>query len=251
MKTNGSSEPGICANLVADMGPDELPAECIILSAHLDSFWNAPGAFDNLTGVATVYEIGRLLSPFRKHFRRRLRVIAFTAEELGFQGSKAYVARHAEELDDVRLVVNLDSLFPATARGMAVMWSPVMRDYINNAFTGARQLVDVRNLYCCSSDYLPFMLEGVPACRPADWEDSFPAGSHTHADDLANVRPDWIQLNAIVYAHLLARLLTDPNPLPARKLSPDEVSEQVRKNDAVEGVGWMGFNIKEMICRQE
>ena len=131
------------------------------------------------------------------------------------------------------------------------MWSPEMRDYINHACIGAKQQVDVRNHYCSSSDYLPFMLEGVPTCRPADWEDSFPAGSHTQADDLGYVRPDWIQLNAIVYAHLLARLLTDPNPLPSRRLSLDEVCEQVRKNETAEGLRLMGFNIGEKICRQE
>ena len=34
--------------------------------------------------------------------------------------------------------------------------------------------VDVRNYFCMSSDYLPFMLKGIAAARPADWENSFP-----------------------------------------------------------------------------
>jgi peptidase M28-like protein len=243
VKTDGSSCPGACANLIADLGPAEIPQETIMLGAHLDSHWNAPGAFDNLTGVATVFEIARLLAPFRSSFRRTLRFVAYTGEELGFRGSRSYVSRHRQELDKVSLVVNMDGIFTATARGMAVMWSPKMRDHIARAFGKAGRQVDVRNHFCCSSDYLPFMLEGIPTARPADWEDSFPLGSHTEGDGLSNVRVDWIQLNAMVYAQLLAQMLTDPNPLPVKRFSVDEIRERLRQENMIQNLGLMGFEL--------
>ncbi len=244
VKTDGSTSPGLCANLVADIGPEKPPDRTIILGAHLDSHWNAPGAFDNLTGVATVFEIARLLSPFRNSFRRTLRIVAYTGEETGFLGSKGFVSRHKEELDRVDFVLNMDGIFTSTARGMAVMWSPEMRDYAAGVFAKTGSQVDVRNHFCASSDYLPFMLEGIPAARPADWEDSFPLGSHTEKDSLSNVRVDWIQFNAMVYAQLLAHMLVDPKPLPARRLTANEVRNRVRQEEMTDNLRLLGFDLE-------
>jgi Zn-dependent M28 family amino/carboxypeptidase len=126
--TAGVSRHDRCANIVATLGPADA-TNAIILSAHLDTFDNNPGALDNLTGVLTLVEIARALAPHQPHFRRPLRLVIFTGEEFGFLGSKAYVARHVASLDDVGLVFNMDTLFPATAEGIAVMGSPEMRSY--------------------------------------------------------------------------------------------------------------------------
>ena len=245
IRTTGASEPAVCANLIADLAPDDGANETIVLGAHLDSFWNAPGALDNLTGVVAAVEIARLLSPFRPAFRRTLRLIAYTGEEIGCLGSKSYIARQTDGLDGVRFVVNMDSLFPATARGTAVMWSAQMCDHIRRAFGDAGRDVDVRNLFCMSSDYLPFMLQGIPVCRPADWENSMPIWWHTESDDLEHVSIDWIRQNAMVYAQLLARMLTDPEPLPAKRLSPAEVRGRLEEEGVVEWLRLQGHQVPE------
>ena len=239
---DGSSAPAECANLIADLGPDQLPGETILLGAHLDSYWNAPGASDNLTGIVTMLEVARLLAPFRQSFQRTFRLVAFTAEEIGCLGSRAYAERHGDDLQQTTLMMNMDTLFPATTRGMAVMWSPEMRDYIAGAFADADRQVDVRNLFCTSSDYFPFMLAGIPAARPADWENSLPIWWHSEIDDLAHIRTDWIQHNAMIYAQLLGRLLTDPQPLPARRLSHDEVRARLEQEDIGEWMLAQGYN---------
>ena len=181
-------------------------------------------------------EISRALAPFRTTFRRTLRLIAFTGEEYGLIGSKAYVKQHARELDSIRFVLNLDGLFPQTAQGMAVMWAPAMRDYIEKAFRETQCDVDVQNMFCMSSDYVPFMLAGIVTARQADLQDSFPPWSHTRHDTPDKIPPDWIRLNAMTYAQLLARILTDPRPLPTKRLSPEEVRTLVEKEDAREAL---------------
>jgi hypothetical protein len=241
LRTDGSERPAVCANLVADLGPDASTAETILLGAHLDSFGGVPGVFDNLTGVVTAWTIARALAPGRQGFRRRLRLIAYTGEETGWLGSKAYVSEHADELGSLRFVINFDSLFPATARGMAVMWSPEMRDYCARAFTASGSPVEVRNLFCMSSDYLPFMLAGIPAARPADFENSFPIWSHTAGDDRSHVDPQWVRVNAEVYAALLHRLLTDPEALPAQRLTPAAVRQRLEQEDVLDALAALGF----------
>ena len=99
------------------------------------------------------------------------------------------------------------------------MWSPTMRDYIDRALRQTQCCVDVRNFFCMSSDYLPFMLEGIAAARPADWKGLFPPISHTRLATPDKVPTEWIRLNAMTYAQMLVRILTDPKPLPASRTS--------------------------------
>ena len=239
----GASYRTRCLNLVAELGPARKAAEEIVLSAHLDSFHVSPGALDNLSGVVTLVEMARALAPLRASFRRRLRLIVFTGEEYAFAGSKAYVREHADQLDQVRFVFNMDSLFSATAAGIAVMWAPRMRDRIDRALQQAQCPVDVRDLFCMSSDYLPFMLEGIAAARPADWTGDFPPWSHTFFDTPDKVPHVWIRHNAMVFARLLLRLLTDPGPLPIRRKSRAQVQDLLSREGVLDTVRLYGFDV--------
>lgn len=232
-----------CANVVADFKAPGNQIETVILSAHLDSFYLNPGAFDNLTGVLSVIETARALAPMLAGFRRNLRVILFTGEEYGFIGSKTYVEKHAHELDSLAFVLNMDSLWPETARGIAVMGSKALRDYIAEHMLTAGRDVDVRNLFCMSSDYLPFFLEGVPAARPADYFNSMPPWSHTTEDTADKVSGDWLRINAMVYAQLLGRILMDPKPLPWTRGSRSDVLASVRAADAEVELRSMKFTL--------
>lgn len=238
----GKSFSTRCSNLAGELGPSK-SQESIILSAHLDTFYLNPGSLDNLTGVITLMEVVRALSPLQTDFQRRLRILIYTGEEYGFLGSQSYVQRHLSELEAIRFVFNMDTLFPATAEGVAVMWSPTMRDYIHAVFQGIQRPVEVRNLFCMSSDYLPFLLQGVPAARPADWRNSMPIWSHTAMDTPDKVNLDWLRMNAMIYAQLLARMLRDPDPLPAVRKTSAEVESLLEKEqviEAMESFGLMG-----------
>ena len=239
IEVDGRSRRTQCASLAAEINAGQ-PAdgnEVIILCAHLDSFSIAPGAIDNITGVATVCEIARALAPLSPQFKRTLRIIAFTGEEYGYAGSKHYVRKHAEELDRIRFVVSLDCLFEETAQGMAVMWSPAMRDYLAVATQAGGNAVDIRNHYCMSSDYLPFMLAGIPAARPADWKNNFPPWTHTTEDTFDKISFAALRANARLLVPLLARMLTDEQ-IPTQRMSPAHVAEAIRQEDAEDSLRW-------------
>ena len=224
----GSSFAGVCGNVIGELVPENASGEVLINSSHLDTQIQAPGSFDDLTGIAAMLEVARALAPFRGDFRRTLRFISYTGEEFGFIGSKAYVERHRSELDNVRFVLNFDELTAETAKGAAVMWSEPMCEFIREAFRSTQRTVDVRNFFCFSSDYVPFMLSGVPAARPADFSlKTHPTVSHTKYDTPDKVDYDWIRLNAMNFAQLLYAIAVYPGPLPAQRNSPEEVSELV------------------------
>jgi aminopeptidase YwaD len=229
---------------VAEFGPEDAE-EIIVCGAHLDTLPLAPGAFDNLTGVVVMTEIGRALSRYQRHFRRRLRLIAYTAEEFGMQGSVAYVRAHACELERVRFVLNMDSLFWSNAEGVAVLWAPEMRQYIDDTLSGLEPKVTVRNHFAMSSDYLPWVLQGVAAALPIDYNDSFPVWSHTGEDTEDKIPTEWVRMNARVYARLLLRLVIDPGPLPSRRKSREEVVAQVEREGVSVSLEWKDFRPEE------
>ena len=160
----GRSYRAECANLIGELVPGKSAgavdgdasrrsggSEIIINSSHLDTQMQAPGAFDDLTGVAAMLEVARALAPYTDELKRTLRFIAYTGEEFGFVGSKTYVEQHRDELDRIRFVLNFDELTAETARGAAVMWSEAMRDYIEGIFQQTARKLEVRSFFCFSN----------------------------------------------------------------------------------------------------
>ncbi len=98
----------ISGNVVGEIvgrNPDLPP---VLLACHLDSWWNAPGAFDDGAGCGiiaaaalNVRETGQPL--------RTIRVLFAGAEEVGLWGSRAYSAAHIDE----PIAVGLESDFGA------------------------------------------------------------------------------------------------------------------------------------------
>jgi Zn-dependent M28 family amino/carboxypeptidase len=96
-------------NLVLTIPGETFPDEVVMVTGHLDSTsptasTYAPGANDNGTGSATLFEAARLMRQFR--WQRTVKIVFFTGEELGLLGSEAYVSDHPTT--DILGVVNLD-----------------------------------------------------------------------------------------------------------------------------------------------
>lgn len=88
----------------------------IIIGAHYDSINTdfadavgfAPGANDNATGVAGLIEIARVLS--QRQYRSTIIFVAFSAEEVGRVGSKAFVDWAQDQQLDIAGMINIDSI---------------------------------------------------------------------------------------------------------------------------------------------
>lgn len=102
-------------NVVAFLSGTEAGAGTIIIGAHYDSITinfedgsvPAPGANDNASGVAAMLELARVLSQ-RPH-RASIMFVAFSAEEVGRQGSAAFVKEYlAPRQIDIIGMINLD-----------------------------------------------------------------------------------------------------------------------------------------------
>jgi hypothetical protein len=80
----------------------------VLLACHIDSWWNAPGAFDDGAGCAIIAAAARNASVAGQPLRT-IRVLMAGAEEVGLFGSVAYSKAHLSE----PIAVGLESDFGA------------------------------------------------------------------------------------------------------------------------------------------
>jgi hypothetical protein len=95
-------------NVLAEKPGQTKPTEKIILSAHYDHVYDCPGADDDASGLAAVFEIARLLE--KRQFARTLVIACWDLEEDGLLGSTFYAKNARENHDDIRLAVALDAV---------------------------------------------------------------------------------------------------------------------------------------------
>ena len=101
----GMQESG---NVVAEITGRDPALPPVLVACHIDSWWNAPGAFDDGAGcgivAAAALHVSRAGQPLRT-----IRVLMAGAEEVGLHGSVAYSKAHIDE----PIAVGLESDFGA------------------------------------------------------------------------------------------------------------------------------------------
>jgi hypothetical protein len=132
----------------------KLKREYVVIGAHYDHLGHggesslAPnssdvhhGADDNASGTAGLLELARIFSGQRGQLRRSFIFVAFSAEESGLIGSKAYVNNPAAPLADTVAMINLDMIGRMKENKLTVGGigtSPEFRklvESLNNGFT--------------------------------------------------------------------------------------------------------------------
>jgi Iap family predicted aminopeptidase len=146
----------------------EIPGETdevVIVGGHLDSWDLGQGTIDNGTGAVTVMEIARILSSLETKPRRTVRFVLFMGEEVGLYGSRAYVKDHADEMDRIVFMMNLDMIGRPTGLRLGGVDAAV--DEFREMAASLHELgvgPEVRNKAGMHSDHQPFLFEGVPTC---------------------------------------------------------------------------------------
>ena len=150
---------GKSRNVVLDL-PGETD-ETIAFTAHYDSTSLSEGAYDNMSGSVGLLALAEY---FTSHpHKRTLRFIWCGSEERGLLGSKAYCAAHEEELNQIKLCINLDMIGSTMGHLIACCTSEEAAvSYISYLGRELGILIDpYQEVY--SSDSTPFADKGIPA----------------------------------------------------------------------------------------
>lgn len=147
-------------NVVVELPGTRHPEEIIVYTAHYDTVKYSKGYFDNSTGSAMLMEFLRYF--VKNPPDRTLRFIFCGSEERGLLGSKAYVEAHREEMEKIRLCINMDMAGPilgqerAWVTGEESLCSALTFYYKAEGYP----MVVQQDIY--SSDSIPFADAGVP-----------------------------------------------------------------------------------------
>lgn len=154
-----------------------------------------PGANDNLTAVAAILELGRLLAE-RPVRGVRVLLVSTGSEESFMEGMRGFVRRHAAELPrETTRVVALDSvgspeLILIEGEGMLAMrdYDPELRDFIARCAAEIETPLRRGLRLGLATDALIALRAGYPAaCLGSVTKYKFPANYHKQSDTAANV----------------------------------------------------------------
>ena len=199
------------ANLLGGL-VGEKAAEIILISAHYDHLGVFegrvyPGANDNASGVGCILDVMRRILREGKTPKRTIVIAFWSAEEMGFVGSQAFVRASTFPLQQILAVLNADTVGNGTIGNFA-LWA----DGENMAVKAIRQAAaDCKASALLTptaghnSDSVSFSSAGIPAVTlmTQDWLYK----NHTPDDTVALVKPEQINLaSEIMYraVHLLA-----------------------------------------------
>ncbi|MGE4271283.1 MAG: M28 family metallopeptidase [Desulfitobacterium sp.] len=180
--------------------------EIIVLSAHYDHLGVYegkiyPGANDNASGVACVLDVIRRLVREKETPRKTVVFAFWSAEELGFLGSKTFVAYPTVPLERIKAVVNVDTVGNGMI-GNFGLWTENTTDIACQAVhqaaadAGASAMQVDRGGH--NSDQMSFAQAGIPAVTllAREWL----VNNHTPQDSLGNVKIEQVELATdIVY----------------------------------------------------
>jgi hypothetical protein len=102
-------------DVVIEPPADRQRPDVLVVGAHYDSAFDAPGANDNATGTAAVLELARLLKDLNNKTRKRIRLVLFVNEEPPYfqtadMGSLHYARMLAEKNERVVAMYSLETL---------------------------------------------------------------------------------------------------------------------------------------------
>jgi carboxypeptidase Q len=201
-------------NILAEVVGREYPDEVVVLGGHSDSWDVGQGAMDDGGGVVAAWEAVRLIQALGLKPRRTVRVVGWTAEEVGIFGGQAYAEDPARESERHILGIESDS----------GVFSPLGFGFTGSdeAFSIVQQIGSLLDPIGAGTvtrggggaDIGPMMQRGMPGMGLSVEPTEYFWYHHTDADTLDKLDP--AEFNRCVAAMaVMAYVVADlPEPLP-------------------------------------
>jgi hypothetical protein len=203
-------------------GTNTLDTSAIIFNAHYDAIATGPGANDDGSGTVAVLAAAYALSHFS--FKRTLKFITFSGEEIGLCGSRAYTKEAYERNDSIFVEINADMvgydegsrkttvMATEDAGWMADIFQAVNNNYMIGLTVNRSRTINRVNHGMTGSDYSPFLAYGWESI--CCWEGDHDPNMHTAQDNLSNVNISYLVNMTRIIAASIAYLadLTETPP---------------------------------------
>lgn len=230
-------------NVVADIPGTSSSKEYLITGCHYDGHDISQGANDPASGVAVIMEMARVLNMVKGKLKRRVRCLFFGAEETGLHGSRYYVKKHADELENCRFMLNLDSGGGAGNKGLIFTGYTELYPLIEQWAKEMKTDLPVHSRVSGASDHWPFFQNRVPAGNGGDPLRTYTGRGygHTKYDTVDKLELKYLRLAAANYSRILFRMANEENWLIKRK-KQEEIDEMVKASQPSDAV-----NLRQMV----
>lgn len=219
-------------NTLGEIRGRELPDEYVILSAHFDSWDASSGATDNGVGSAVMLEAMRILREVHPNPRRTILMALWSGEEQGLNGSRRFVAMNPHIVENVQVVLNLDTgtgrVVDISAQGFVGAGARLSTwlSRVPESITRHINLLTPDLPSAGSSDHAAFVCAGAPAffLRSMSWSYN-PLTWHTNRDSYDKLVFEDVRSNAVLLA-MLAYLASEDPERVSRERREMPVNEQ-------------------------
>lgn len=201
------------ANVIGDITGTSKPEEIVLVSGHIDSWYNTEGAMDDGGGMMISYKALDLLRKLKLRARRTIRAVLWTAEEPGLYGAKQYMKNHQHELKNFKAVFESD-LGTFKPLGLSVTnASPLMQCTLAEILKLTKSIgTDKLNSDFEGSDIEVFTDQGTLGLSLLNENSKYFYFHHTAGDSMTVEDPDHLDKATILWAtasYVLADLSID------------------------------------------
>lgn len=211
-------------NLICDIKGES--DDVIVCSAHIDTVPFSKGAYDNATGSVALYKIAEVVKDMK--LKHNVRLIWCGSEERGLIGSREYVKMHKDELEDIKLCVNVDMIGSIMGKRIAVC-------------SGHESLVHYTDYYgkmngypmevtqgAYSSDSTSFAEVGIPGLTFARITHPGTGSIHSCNDVIEHMSERLLNEDCVFIANYV-KDLAQSYVIPVPREIPDKVKDDVEK----------------------
>lgn len=222
----GRTEEWTSHNVIATVLGTEKPEEIVSFGAHYDSVDFSKGVYDNGAGSVINMEVLRYFA--ENPPKRTLKFMWYGSEEIGLEGSWAYVKAHKEELEAHKLMINVDVGGPVlgvdriTATAEKALASYLEYFVKIHGFTAEVK----QGIY--SSDSIPFADSGVPGVNFS--RDGAPGAAYIHDrfDTLSFLSADMLEKTTRIVLEF-GKEMAGAALVPVERKIPQNIVEDVEK----------------------
>ena len=222
----GRTEEWTSHNVIATVLGTVKPEEIVSFGAHYDSVDFSKGVYDNGAGSVINMEVLRYFA--ENPPKRTLKFVWYGSEEIGLEGSWAYVKAHKEELEAHKLMINVDVGGPVlgvdriTATAEKELASYLEYFVKIHGFTAEVK----QGIY--SSDSIPFADSGVPGVNFS--RDGAPGAAYIHDrfDTLSFLSADMLEKTTRIVLEF-GKEMANAALVPVERKIPQNIVEDVEK----------------------
>ncbi len=187
-------------NVIAEIKGTEKPEDIYIIGAHYDSIseiprTRAPGAEDNASGTAALFEIARALK--ERAPKATVRFVAFSGEEAGLIGSAQHVKNiiKAGDKNKIRGVLIMDMIAYSQDDDLDILFETnrANEELVSLLSASAKKFSRARIEHTYEpwgSDHMPFLAESFTTALVIENDYQDYPDYHRSTDDIANLNKD-------------------------------------------------------------